>query len=78
MNAPENYLGIITPDEIELLYKSLADGVRHPLIALSKAAKPHQVATNTENAAAGIFRENPDWLKKLKPRLVDTSDLTNS
>ncbi len=78
MNAPENYLGVITPDEIERLHKSLADGVRHPLIALAKAAKPHEVATNTENTARRIFRENSDWLKKLKPRLIDTSDLANS
>jgi hypothetical protein len=78
MNAPENYLGIIAPDEIERLHKSLADVVRHPLIALAKAAKPHDVATNTENAARRIFQENPDWLKKLTPRLIDTSDITNS
>jgi hypothetical protein len=65
MNAPENYLGVITPDEIERLHKSLADGARHPLIVLAKAEKSHQVATNTEKAARGILRENRDWLKKL-------------
>jgi hypothetical protein len=78
MNAPENYLGVITPDEIERLHKSVAAEVRHPLIALGKAAKPHEVATNTENAARHIFRKNPDWLTRLKTRLIDTSDFTNS
>ncbi len=68
MNAPENYLGVITPDEIERLHKSLADGVRNSLIVLAKGDKTHPVAMNTEKAARGVLRKNPDWLRKLKPR----------
>jgi hypothetical protein len=78
MNAPENYLGVVTPVEIERLHKSLAPGARHPLIVLAKAQKPHQVATNTEKSARSILRKNQDWLKNLKPRLVSTSDTTSS
>jgi hypothetical protein len=40
--------------------------------------KPHQVVTNTEQAARDVLRTNQDWLEKLKSRLVDTSDLTNA
>src|ERR1035437_942668 len=78
MNGPGNYLGVITPDEIDDLHKSLPAELSHPLIVLAKAQKPHKVATNTEQAARGILRTNQDWLEKLKPRLVDTSDLTTA
>jgi len=78
MNLPEKYLGIVTPDEIDKVHYSLPPELRHPLIALAKGEKPHQVATNTEQAARAILQTNQNWLEKLKPRLVDTSDLTNA
>jgi hypothetical protein len=80
MNAPGNYLGVITPGEIDELHKSLPSGARHPLIMLAKTQKPHQVATNTEKAASGIFRTNEAWLssRKLKDRLISPSNFTEA
>jgi hypothetical protein len=82
MNARENYLAmlepVVVPEEIERLHKNLVRGEQHPLIALANAQRPHQVATNTEKSAHSILRKDQDWLKKLKPRLVSTSDTTSS
>ena len=65
MNLPEKYLGIVTPDEIDKVHYSLPPELRHPLIALAKGEKPHQVATNTEQAARAILQTNQNWLEKL-------------
>jgi hypothetical protein len=78
MRPSEDYLGVVTPEEIERLYQSLTQGAGHPLIALAKSEAHHEVKTNTERAARRILRANPDWMPKLKARLIDTSDLSNA
>jgi hypothetical protein len=78
MSGTENYLGVVTANEIDQLHTSIPAEAHHPLIVLAKATKPHDVATNTENAARSILRKDQNWLTKLKPRLLDTSDFTNS
>ena len=78
MRPSEDYLGIVTPEEIERLYQSRSLGAGHPLIALAKSEAHQEVKTNTERAARGILRTNPDWLSKVKARLIDTSDPSNA
>jgi len=78
MSGTGNYLGVVSANEIDQLHKSIPAEAHHPLIALAKATEPHQVATNTENAARNILHKDQNWLTKLKPRLLDTSDFTNS
>jgi hypothetical protein len=56
MNAPENYLGVITPDEIERPHESLADEVCHPLIVLAKAEKPRRLRRIQKSGAWAIGR----------------------
>ena len=78
MNNTGDYLGVLTPNEIDRLHASISAEARHPLVTLAKATKPHPVAANTENAARSILRKDKNWITKLKPRLLDTSDFTNS
>jgi hypothetical protein len=73
-----DYLGIVTENEIQRLRQLGKPGKTHPLVALALAEPQSQVAVNTENAARHIFNKNPGWLRSLKPRLVDTSNLTDA
>lgn len=74
----KTYLEVITQAEIDQLQKSLGHGSRHPLTSVALANPPHDVAQNTRLAARDVFKADPNWLMKLKPRLLDTSDFTNS
>ncbi len=76
--AASDYLGILTEQEIQTLRNAAKDGARHPVAALALADPPDQVATNTEQSARWITREDPSWLSRLKPRLIDQTDFSNA
>ena len=76
--AASNFLGVITPDEVEHLRKSARGGLTHPVPRLALAKGPNQVATNTREAARSLLRTDADWLFRLKPRLTDTTDFSNA
>jgi len=65
-----DYLGLISEAEM----KSLPN--EHPLRGL--AATESEVSANTGLAAKMIATKNPHWLRSLKPRLIDTTDRTNT
>ena len=73
-----DYLGVVSPQEIEQLQKSLKPGARHALLALALDDSQHQVGANTETAARAIFPNNEVWLRALKPRLLDNTDTANA
>jgi hypothetical protein len=64
----------ITQSEIQSLRSAAKKGVPHPVAALTD---PHQVTTNTEQAAKRIAKKDQPWLSSLKPRLIDQSDFAN-
>lgn len=73
-----DFLGILTPNEIEQLRNSLKDGLTHPVARLALAEGLNQVATNTREAARCLLQKDPTWLSGLKQRLTDTTDFSNA
>ena len=68
MNAPENYLGVVTPDEIERPHKSLADEVCYSLIVLAKAEKPRRLRRIQKAARGQLVDTRKDCYPKRFPR----------
>lgn len=73
-----DYLGVLSPDEVQHLRASAKDGRIHPVVMLALADGGHQVATNTAMWSRAVFRKNPTWVRGLRPRLLDLSDFTNA
>ena len=69
MNAPENYLGVVRPDEIERPHKSLADEVCYSLIVLAKAEKPRRLRRIQKSGARAIGRYSEGLLPKKIPQV---------
>jgi SLOG cluster3 family len=78
----DDFLGIVSAEEIETLRRARRDGTVHPVanLALSKrdASNFALVAVNTEAAARLIATKSPEWLKALRPRLLATDDFTHA
>lgn len=73
-----DYLGIITQSEIQQLQQTTKSGERHPVATLALENPKGQVAINTEQAAKIITQKNSGWLSSLKPRLIDTTEISNA
>lgn len=77
-----DYLGIITPQDIQVLRRLRRPGVTHPLVMLAlghEQAERHRLtAHNTESAACLIKEKDPKWLNALKSRLVADDDFTHA
>lgn len=71
-----NWLGIITPEEIQTLRAAGSGGRVHPVAALALAQGHRQVTVNTEMAARWIVNENEEWLRSLRKRLLQVDDFT--
>jgi hypothetical protein len=71
-------LGVVTPTEIAELRKSARGGLRHPVAALADGNGVGPTAKNTEESARRLLQKNRNWLPGLRPRLLDTSDFTDS
>jgi len=76
--ATSDYLGIITQNEIQQLQQTTQSGDRHPVATLALEMPKGQVAFNTEQAAKIITQKNASWLTSLKPRLIDTTTISNA
>jgi hypothetical protein len=77
-DSMKTYLEVVTQTEIDQMYKALGRGAQHPLKALFLAQPTPDVTRNTERAARNVFKANQSWLSKLKPRLLDASDVTHA
>lgn len=75
---PSDYLGIITPQEIQMLRAAKQPGRVHPVVALALGDPKPQVAYNTEHAAKQIAAADANWLSAMKPRLIDTTKFSNA
>lgn len=75
---PSNYLGIITQAEIQQLQLATPNGECHPVATLALEKPKGQVAINTDQAAELITQKNSGWLSSLKPRLIDTTKVSNA
>lgn len=71
-----DWLGMITPEEIDMLRKAGTGGRVHPVTRLAFPETDRQVAINTETAARMIMGKEDTWLRSLRPRLLDTNDFT--
>jgi hypothetical protein len=74
----ENFLGIISLEEIEQIRDTFKNGSTHPLRAIALSNPPNQVKANTERAARTVIQSNRNWLVGLKSRLLDVIDPTHS
>jgi hypothetical protein len=78
----DDFLGIITAEEIERLRHSRSDGNVHPLvnIAGNRDASNNSALTawNTTSAARLIASKDIQWLKGLHPRLTAADDFTQA
>lgn len=74
----QDYLGILTPQEIENLRAARKDGWTHPVASLALANGGNYVAGNTHLAARQLHGKDLVWLKGLRNRLLDTTDFTNA
>jgi hypothetical protein len=73
-----DYLGIVTPAELEQLTRARKAGRTHPVVALA-LSKPHsQEAANTETAAKRIASTELPWLESQRGRLLNTTDFTEA
>lgn len=82
LNSPFEQL--ISENEIQTL-RALYDKCRrrvHPLVSvalhLGAAQHRHVISSNTSRALECVLGCSPDWVKSLKPRLLDEKDWTNS
>jgi hypothetical protein len=73
-----DYLGIITPQEIQQLRAAKQAGRVHPVAALALGDPKQQVAYNTEQAAEQIAAADESWLLAMKPRLMDTTKFSQA
>lgn len=70
-----DWLGIITPTEVEDLRNARVGMRSHPVAWLA-LADHEQVAVNTDLAARLITDKNAAWLKGMRKRLLDKKDFT--
>lgn len=71
-------LGIFTQEEVHHLNGAARAGRTHPAAALALADPRLQVSFNTERAAKQIAAKDAGWLSTIKPRLMDTTQLSNA
>lgn len=71
-----DWIGIITPEEIQTLRNAGTDGRVHPVAELALAEGNRQVAVNTELAARMVFEKREAWLRSLRTRLLEVDDFT--
>jgi hypothetical protein len=78
MILDSDYLGVLTPQEIEVLRNSPPSGIVHPVVSLALAEPKHQVAVNTEMAARLVRAADETWLRNLRHRLLATDDYSHA
>lgn len=71
-----DYLGVITPAELDQLRSARQPGRTHPVVAL--AADSTFESANTERAAQEITIVDRPWLVAQRSRLLDTTDFANA
>ena len=74
----KDYLGILTPKEVEDLRSKRSGNWIHPVVSLALDSTRGVVAANTERAGRIVLQANEAWLNSLRQRLLETSDLTNA
>jgi hypothetical protein len=78
MSPGEQYLGIISNEELEALHRASPGGRIHPLASILLAEPKGRARFLIESCAKLVFEKNPGWLRALKPRLLATDDLTHA
>lgn len=71
-----NWLSIISPEEMQILRAAGSSGRMHPVAALALREGNRQVAVNTERAARHIVDRGESWLRSLRKRLLQVDDFT--
>lgn len=78
MTLSDNYLGILTQQEIQDLRNARRGRQTHPVAWVALAEGDRQVAINTEMAARQVLEKNENWLRNLRSRLLATDDFTHA
>jgi hypothetical protein len=72
------YLGVISPAELETVRKAQGKGRRHPLVNILLGENEQRARFRLESAARLVSEYNLAWLQTLKSRLTDIKDYTEA